>query len=994
MDNAAARSADGLPDRAAITARVLEVARRLLAEIHGTEPADAAVGLDSSFERELRLDSLSRAELLVRLERTFAVDLPEDLLARAESLRDLVAEITAALDTAGGETGKRTRPTASSIATRPAAPFDALDAPRAGTAGRAPVPESIVTLVDAFRWLSNTQPEHEHIRTVAEGAATTITHRALWQAAEAIAGNLQARGFEPGETASIMLATGPAYFQVFLGILLAGGIPVPIYPPTRAAQLVEHVRRHAGILTNARAAVLIADRQTRFAAQLLRAHARTVRFVLSPDELTSRSRTPQPVAIAPDDIAFIQYTSGSTGDPKGVVLTHRNLLANLRAMGTLVQPRPDDVFVSWLPLYHDMGLIGAWFGSMLHAMPLVVMSPLAFLSRPARWLQAMHLHRGTISAAPNFAYELCVRRIDDAELAGVDLSRWRLAFNGAEAVLPQTLRRFAERFAPFGLRREALTPVYGLAESSVGLAFPPLERGPWIDRVDRDLFAHEQRAQPAADDPHALEFVSSGRVLPGHALRVVDEDGVVLPERAEGRIEFRGPSATRGYFHNPAASARLIRDGWLDTGDRGYLAQGELFVTGRVKDIIIRAGRNLYPHEIEAAVGEVEGVRRGCVAAFGRADVVAATERLVVVAETRLTDSPARTRLRAAIGQAVVEAIGEPADEIVLAEPHAVLKTSSGKVRRAATRAALEAGSVHREVAEPSAGAPRSARRAASRATLLGYAARTLLQRWVGAAFDWLYGGYVWAVFVPIAVVCWARVAASSGVESGFAAVRAAMRLLLRLTGMRLHVSGTERLPRGGFVLVANHSSYLDGGVLAAAIDMPLVFVAKREFEARWMPRVFLRALGVQLVERFAAAEGVRDTERLVEVARRGTPLALFPEGTFTRVTTLQPLRLGAFLIAARADLPIVPVAISGTRSILGAHRWLPRRGVIEVTIGEPIPMEREPGDGAKRSVEEFAGSGAPSTDRAAAEFARANTLRRAAQRFFLANESNGRRDR
>lgn len=959
------------PDRATIGERTLATTRALLVEIQGSEHAGAHASLDSAFERDLRLDSLSRAELLLRLERAFGIELHEDTLARAATPRELVDAIEHALRTPHAPQ----RPQAVSVrdAVSPGATFSApleLVLPEA----HAPVPETVATLVEAMHWLRRMQPDREQIRYLSGGAQTSLTHRALWTAAEQIAANLQAYGFEPGETASIMLPTGPRYFEVFLGVLLAGGIPVPIYPPTRAAQLAEHVRRHAGILANARAGVLIADRQTHLAAQMLRAHARDIRLLLSPDQLARPGAAYEAVSIAPDDIAFIQYTSGSTGDPKGVVLTHRNLLANLRAMGALVQPREDDVFVSWLPLYHDMGLIGAWFGSMLHAMPLVVMSPLAFLSRPARWLQAMHAHRGTISAAPNFAYELCVRRIDDAELQGVDLSRWRLAFNGAEAVMPHTLQRFADRFARFGLRRAALTPVYGLAESSVGLAFPPLERGPQIDRIDRDTFARERRAVPAAQgDVHALEFVSCGRVLPGHALRIVAESGASLPERMEGRIEFQGPSATSGYFRNSRASRQLIKADWLDTGDRGYLAGAELFVTGREKDIVIRAGRNLYPHEIEEAVGEVAGVRKGCVAVFGRHDPVSATERLVVVAETRLTEPAARAALQAAIARAVVDVIGEPADAIVLATPHTVLKTSSGKVRRAATRDAF--------AMQAPAGGDTSATKDAAiampspligRAGLAWYALRTLVRRYADRAAHVLYGLYAWAVFVPIAALAWLSVAVTRRPATSWRITRAAMRTLLCATGVRLKVMGTEHLPAAGkpYVLVANHASYLDGGVLVAAIRDPLAFAAKREFEAHWMTRRFLSRLGAVPVERFDAAGGVRDTDRLVELVRSGARLALFPEGTFTRAVALQPLRLGAFLVAARANVPIVPVAIRGTHTLLGAHQWLPRHARIEVVIGPPIPQAIAAG---------------VATDEA---FARANVMRRQTVRFLLEEEA------
>ena len=235
------------------------------------------------------------------------------------------------------------------------------------------------------------------------------------------------------------------------------------------------------------------------------------------------------------DIALLQYTSGSTGNPKGVVLTHANLLANMRALAQAVQLGPGDVAVSWLPLYHDMGLIGAWLTLLLHGLPLVVMSPLAFLTRPERWLQAFSKHRGTIAAAPNFAYELCVRKASEKALEGIDLSSWRAALNGAEPVNPETLERFVQRFGKYGFRRESLLPVYGLAEASLGVTVPPLDRGPLVDCVQRDAFTMQGRAVPASSDgERSISFVSSGKPLAGHDVLIVDAEGNELADRTEG----------------------------------------------------------------------------------------------------------------------------------------------------------------------------------------------------------------------------------------------------------------------------------------------------------------------------------------------------------------------------------------------------------------------------------------------------------------------------
>ncbi|MDH5726984.1 MAG: AMP-binding protein, partial [Nitrospira sp.] len=496
-------------------------------------------------------------------------------------------------------------------------------------------------------------------------------------------------------------------------------------------------------------------------------------------------------------------------------------------------------------------------------------------------------------------------------------------------VWPETLRRFGSRFAPYGFHPEALTPVYGLAECSVGLAFPPSGRGPLIDRVQRASFTHTGRAVPAvSDQASALSFVSCGRPLPGHELRIVDTSGRELDERQEGRVEFRGPSTTRGYFNNPTATSQLFREGWLDSGDRGYLAGGEVFLTGRVKDIVIRGGRNIYPHEVEEAVNKIPGVRKGCVVIFGSHDQASGTERLVILAETRERGQRERQQLHEAINEAVVEALGEPADQVVLAPPRTVLKTSSGKLRRSATGALFEAGLVGEH------------RRAGwwQVASLAAGALIPQLQRWATRAADGGFAAWAWLVFCLVVPVVWLMTIFTPRPSWAWAVGRVGARLLLWLTGTPLSVSGLDYLPRGTpCVLVANHASFLDGMVLVAALPEQFSFVAKREFLDQFIPRVYLQRLGTEFVERFAAHESVQDARRLEGALRAGRTLVFFPEGTFTRLPGLQPFRMGAFVVAANTGVPVVPVAICGTRSILRDGQWWPRRGAITITFGAPL---------------------------------------------------------
>ncbi len=877
-------------------------------------PAPAGVTLATTLDRDLGLDSLGRVELLLRVERAAGLALPEDTLQTAETVADLWRSV------------QRGRPLAAATAPPAARAGRAMPAPAAPSGNPAQSAQTLLQVLDAHL---RVQPDRTHIVCLADGGETCIDHRRLADASAALAAGLQRAGLRPRQTVAIMLPTSPEYFFTYFGILRAGGIPVPIYPPARASQLEEHVRRHTGILANAQAVFLVSSPEVMRVARLLQAHVEGLRAVLTPQQLAAGSAAPQAVPVRGDDIAFVQYTSGSTGAPKGVALTHANLLANIRAMAGAIAARPEDVFVSWLPLYHDMGLIGAWLGSLYVGMPLVVMSPLAFLARPQRWLEAISRWRGTLSAGPNFAYELCLARVGAATLATLDLSSWRLAFNGAEAVSPDTVIRFQQRMAACGLRPEAMAPVYGLAEASLGLLFPPLGRGPRIDHIARDAFVREHRAHPAADDDAtALRFVASGRPLPGHEVRIVDADGRVLPERVEGRLEFRGPSATHGYWHNPEQTARLFDQGWLDSGDRAYAADGDLYITGRVKDIVIRAGRNLYPQEIEDAVGAVDGIRKGGVAVFGRPDAGSGTERLVVLAERDPRRGRGDAELREAVAGAVVDTIGEPADEIVLAPPHTVLKTSSGKVRRSACRELVEQG----RVGAATPGAARQWLRLALGA--VGPRSRAAVR----AGADALFGLRAFLLFWLFAPTVWLLTLLMPSPAAAWAWCRGAARTLLRLAGAPIAVQGLERWPADRpCVLVCNHGSYLDGVALVAALPRPCVFVAKRELSAQWVAGPFLRRLGAAFVERFDALRSADEARRLAEAARGDRALLVFPEGTFRAGVELLPFHLGAFVAAVQAGAAVLPLTLTGTRALLPDGRWWPRRAALALHVDAPI---------------------------------------------------------
>jgi len=896
---------------------LLKLIEKLVAELHAGKPRSYVLGLDSSLDGDIGLDSLARVELIARIEQHFNVTLPQRVFAEAESPRDLLRSISSAR-------GQKQA-------------FSSENVVELAVGEVAELPHQASTLIDVLDWHVQHNPDRLHINILGDdGEPQSLTYQQLWHGAQKIAAGIQQQGIQSGETVAIMLPTGSDYFFSFFGILLTGAVPVPIYPPVRRSQLEDHLHRHSGILNNCVTAILITLPEAKVVAQLLKSQVLSMREVVTVADLTSFRASYIRPSVNPNDNAFLQYTSGSTGNPKGVVLTHANLLANVRAMGKAVEATPDDVFVSWLPLYHDMGLIGAWFGSMYFAMLLVVMSPLSFLSRPKSWLWAIHQYRGTLSASPNFGYEFCLKRLNDEEIEGLDLSSWRLAFNGAEAVSPDSIERFTRRFQAVGFKAETMMPVYGLAESSVGLAFPPLHRKPVIDRIKRHEFSHTGQAISAEQtDKNALSFVGCGHALSGHQIRIVDADGKELPERHEGNLQFRGPSVTSGYYRNPEATKALFNGDWLDSGDLAYIADDDIFITGRIKDVIIRAGRNVYPPELEEVVGNIEGIRNGCVAAFAAKDQRLATERLVILAETRETDAEIKQALENQISVLSSDLIGLPPDEVILAPPHTVLKTSSGKVRRSACRELYEQNMLGQ--------APKAFWLQITRTTLQSIlpVSRRLRQGFVKG----LYAAYSWVLFIALTCTAWLSVMILPRLKWRWLAARGLARFLAFATGTKIVVNGIENLPPESqiSVFVANHASYLDSFIVVASIPRDFSFIAKGELRKSIFTGPVLKRVHTEFVERFDKQQSVTDARDIASTRQRTQSLFFFPEGTFTRVSGLQDFHMGAFVTAAKARMQVVPIAIRGTRPMLPPDTWMPHRGRITCTIGRPITPDVVP---------------------------------------------------
>ncbi|MCX7806995.1 MAG: fatty acyl-AMP ligase [Deltaproteobacteria bacterium] len=502
---------------------------------------------------------------------------------------------------------------------------------------------------------------------------------------------LRAMGIEKGERLGLVCPENRDFVLTFLGGVMAGVVPVPIFPGASFKASGHYLDGLEHILRAARASALACQaRNHELIAPLLeRPTMKGVRLIVTERDFGEKAPPFTPPSIHPEDLCFLQFTSGSTSQPKGVMIRHRNLIANTTAfLGPFgIARRAEDLGLSWLPLYHDMGLIGFVLGTIVTDLPVVLFQTSTFVRAPRLWVELITRFRATITYAPNFAYDLVTKRVTERDLANLDLSSLRVAGCGAEPIRAKTLRAFAEKFERCGFNPNALLPSYGMAESCLAITFHQRGTPMLVDRVDPQAMKRGE-AIPS-DDPHAIEFVSCGVPFPNHEVRIVNEKGEPLPERKVGEIIVRGPSVNDGYFENPEATRETFREGWLYTGDLGYIVNGNLYVCGRIKDLIIINGANHYPQDIEWVISDIDGVRRGNVVAFST--MRDGVEQLVIAAEANSQDAE---RLRIAIREAVQEHFGLNPFYVAICPVGSLPKTSSGKAQRRKTKALWEEGAL------------------------------------------------------------------------------------------------------------------------------------------------------------------------------------------------------------------------------------------------------------------------------------------------------------
>lgn len=513
---------------------------------------------------------------------------------------------------------------------------------------------------------------------------TTWTWAEYWDRARRMASGLRASGVRPGDRVLILSPDVRTSVAIHFGSWTLGAVPAHLGLPYRLTNI-------AGFLEELRTTGAQLETSTLVVGRALAAFVppqREFRVLVAEDLM----ETSDAEAVVSQDAgpALIQLTSGSTGHPRAVVVPHDRVIRHLERVSERLPGRDTSVGVTWLPLYHDMGLIGGILYPCFTGFPVYVLAPTDFQRNPYVWLQAMSRVHATHTAAPPSAYAICLKLAARAAEDRLDLAALSCAMIGAEPIYPSLLRRFADGFAACGFRAEAFFPVYGLAEATVAVTFPELLAPTRVDRIDRERFEREGVAEPVAASAVEIEFVGVGSPLPGTELRIRGPRGDDLPERREGEIWVRSESLMEGYYNDADATAAVFEDGWLDTGDRGYLAGGTLFVTGRTKDLIIAGGRNLVPSAIEQIASAVPGVREGCIAAVGVPSEERATEQVCLVAETRSSAAE-----HAALASTIREALkvrGINVDHVILVPPRTLPKTSSGKIKRSLIVSQLQAG--------------------------------------------------------------------------------------------------------------------------------------------------------------------------------------------------------------------------------------------------------------------------------------------------------------
>lgn len=544
------------------------------------------------------------------------------------------------------------------------------------------------TLNVQIRRLLDYQPDATALVFITPEGEETISTAAFFQNAARYAHALRSAGVQRGDLVVLVLQHSTEVLYSFWGAIMLGAIP-SIFPfltekldPDRYFDSVQKLIRLEGV----RAVITYPEIKPKL-DELLHGIDGLLPLLLA-DDLIPTGNPDEFLMIPPseaDQTAFLQHSSGSTGLQKGVMLPHRSVIHQIASYSEAIQLNPNDVICSWLPLYHDMGLIAGFIMPIIQGIPLVLMSPFHWIRSPHILLNVLHQYKGTLCWLPNFAYNFLATRVRDAAIPNLDLGHMRAFVNCSEPVRAESHEAFLNRFRHYGVTEGMLTVSYAMAENTFAVTQTTINQMARVDKIDRQHLIETQRALPSAQDG-AMLMVSCGIPISGVEVKVVSYDGQDLPERHVGEIALRGTSMLSGYYHQPEITAQVIRDGWYYTGDMGYIADGEVYITGRQKDLIIVGGKNIYPQDIEMIVSEIDGVKDGRTVAFGIFNEKLGTEDIVVIAEVTDADEEKRVAIQREARQRIVQATDVNARTVYLVEPMWLLKTSSGKIARTANK--------------------------------------------------------------------------------------------------------------------------------------------------------------------------------------------------------------------------------------------------------------------------------------------------------------------
>jgi fatty-acyl-CoA synthase len=887
---------------------LLAITRQFLHEM-GYENRE--VDLDTLWRDHLGLTSLARIELIRCIESQIKIKLDNQVIAGIDSLRQLMDAII-----------KLNLIQKNFIQREHKAEQPDINLSEANT------------LIEILLLYGQLNPERQHALFPDEqGKESIVTYGRLLENSLKIAQSLTDRGLVAGDIVGIMLPTHPIFLYTFFGVLVAKGIPMPIYPLLWPSMYESYAKYEAKILQNTNIRFLLTLQASPPLTRLLRQTVSGLKQVVTANELLANKKMAPISRIRKENIALIAHTSGSTGSPKGVVLTHQNILTNIQGFGEAIGVTKNDTVVSWLPLYQDMGLIGMLLNSFYHGIPITLLPPSAFLNRPERWLWAIHYHNATISGSPNFAYELCAQKIKPEYIEGLNLSTWRLAINGADKIHPMTIENFSKKFGHYGFKRQSFLPVYELAESSFCLAVASPKKELRVDKIERSLFENQGLAieTHTHSEQASLQFVSCGKALAHHKVRVVDDKGNVLPDRRVGNLQFKGLSSMQGYYGDWEETRLIYQKGWWHTGDLAYLAEEEVFVTGRKKDMIIKSGRKVAPEEIEILVSQVSAIRHEGVIAFS-VDY-AGGEKLIIIAETSEINKSKRKKIIEEVKDKIRLILNIIPDQVILLPPNRIPKTYNSKLRRSVCKIFFLEGKFTKDVS-------------ILRRQLTKFKSQVILKTityYLGKFGKVIYSIYVLPIFIltflPIYLLIRIFPRFISATLCHYWA-----KIFFPLIFCPIKIVNKHNLYRDkNVIFVANHSSYLDAFLCFAVLPPKTRFVGKQELANAPIIRDVVRKLDHIMIDRGHFPEGILKAEQKIkQIVSDKNTILIFPEGTFSYPEGLRPFKLGAFRVSVETNTALLPIAIHGTRQILREGEYLLKPRLITVTVGELILPQNE----------------------------------------------------